>query len=373
MKKKLLIILSDSLKDIIDKGELVLRYYNPKNTFNEVHFLLINQKKIPLKNIRFMIGNARCHIHYAQISFFQKLLLFFLNIYCDTQLIKFLKNINPEIIRCYNINFAIFFTYFISCKLKIKYIISLHYDLLYYLKLKNFYYRFLFFFISKKINKVLEKSLILLPVYNSATNYLKKFKIINYKICYNFINEVKSKKYKKVTNLFYLLCVKRQNPEMNPANIIHAIKDLKNVRLTLIGDGTLHSGLVSLVKKLKITNRVLFYKKKKNIHILKNIKNYDATIFSVKNAEFSKGMIESMSAGIPIIINTTAPRTSELNNKFCLFNDGTVNGYKLSIIKLMNNNLLLKKLSFNALKIYKKKYSSNLLENKQSKIYKRSF
>ena len=83
-------------------------------------------------------------------------------------------------------------------------------------------------------------------------------------------------------------------------------------------------------------------------------------------------MIESMSAGIPIIINTTSPRTSELNNKFCLFNDGTVNGYKLSIIKLMNNNLLLKKLSFNALKIYKKKYSSNLLENKQSKIYKRS-
>ena len=373
MPEKLLIILSDSLKDIIRKGELIHRYYNPANTFKEIHFLLINQKKISIKEIQFMSGKAICHIHYVKISFLKKFFLLFFNKFSDLKIIKIIENINPKIIRCYNINIAVFLAYFFFHKSKINYIISLHYDLWNYIMIKSIFFRaFFFIFISQKLNKVLRKSFVLLPVYNSAVLYLKKYQINNYKIQYNFINTPK-KKLKKSESFFNLLCLKRQNLEMNPVNIIYAVKDLKNVRLTLIGDGTLHSGLVSLVKKLKIKNKVKFYKKKNNLHILKNIKKYDATIFSVKNAEFSKGMIESMSAGIPIIINTTSPRTSELNNKFCLFNDGTVNGYKLSIIKLMNNNLLLKKLSFNALKIYKKKYSSNLLENKQSKIYKRSF
>ena len=373
MKKKLIIILSDSLKDIVNKGELVSKYYNPKNFFDEIHFLLINQKKILIKEIKFMTGKASCHIHYVKISFFQKFFLLFFNKFSDSEIIKIIKNINPKIIRCYNINIAVFLSYFFFCKFKINYIVSLHYDLWNYIMIKSIFFRaFFFIFISQKLNKVLRKSFVLLPVYNSAVLYLKKYQINNYKIQYNFINTPK-KKLKKSESFFNLLCLKRQNLETNPVNIIYAVKDLKNVRLTLIGDGTLHSGLVSLVKKLKIKNKVKFYKKKNNLHIIKNIKKYDATIFSVKNAEFSKGMIESMSAGIPIIINTTAPRTTELNNKFCLFNDGTVNGYKLSIIKLMNNNLLLKKLSFNALKIYKKKYPSNLLENKQSKIYKKCF
>ena len=77
MKKKLIIILSDSLKDIVNKGELVSKYYNPKNFFDEIHFLLINQKKILIKEIKFMTGKASCHIHYVKISFFQKFFLLF--------------------------------------------------------------------------------------------------------------------------------------------------------------------------------------------------------------------------------------------------------------------------------------------------------
>ena len=45
MKKKLVIILNDNITDIVKKGEIVERYYNPSNYFEEIHFILINQKK----------------------------------------------------------------------------------------------------------------------------------------------------------------------------------------------------------------------------------------------------------------------------------------------------------------------------------------
>ncbi len=39
----------DDLNSLINKGEIVKRYYNPCNYFEEIHFLLINQKKIKKK------------------------------------------------------------------------------------------------------------------------------------------------------------------------------------------------------------------------------------------------------------------------------------------------------------------------------------
>ena len=61
-------------------------------------------------------------------------------------------------------------------------------------KKKNFYLTFKF-----RLNKILKNSEVLLPVYQSATRYLKKHKINNYEICYNFINVNKNKiKEKKI-------------------------------------------------------------------------------------------------------------------------------------------------------------------------------
>lgn len=372
MKKKLLIILSDHLQEIFNKGEVIPRYYNPKNTFDEVHFLLINQKKIfGKKFFQEMVGNSVYRVYYLNLNFIEKINLFFFNKLSNQKILDKVKKIKPQLVRCYNVNFAILIAYFFYSRFAINYIISIHYDLLNYLyKKKNLFFKFLFFFLlNKKINKILNKSLVLLPVYNSATNYLKKYKINNYVINYNFIAHTKQAK-KSKNDFLNLLWIKRQNHETNPSNIILAVNELEKVKLTLIGDGSLHDSLVNYVKSLKITSKVKFIKKMSNNRILKNLIKYDCTIFCVKNAEFSKSMIESISVGVPIIVNSTIPPTKELNKKFCLFTDGTISGYKKAINKLIKNPFLIKKLGNNAFKEYCKKFHTNNLERQHSRIYK---
>jgi glycosyltransferase involved in cell wall biosynthesis len=372
MQKKLLIILSDSLKDLIDKGEVIPRYYNPKNTFNEVHFLLINQNTFLEKNfLQELVGNSTYHVHFLNLNFIEKINLFFFNKLSNQKILNKVKAIKPQLVRCYNVNFAIFIAHFFYSRFAINYIISIHYDLLNYLyNKKNLFLKFVFFFLlNKKLIKILRKALVVLAVYYSATNYLRKYKIKNYIINYNFIRHIKQTK-KSKNDFLNLLCVKRQNYEMNPLNIILAVKELKKVKLTLIGDGCFHNSLINYVKNLKITSKVKFIKRMSNNKILKNLTKYDCTIFCVKNAEFSKSMIESISAGVPIIVNSTIPPTKELNKKFCLFTDGTISGYKKAINKLIKNPFLIKRLGNNAFKEYRKKFHTNNLEQQHSMIYK---
>ena len=61
-----------------------------------------------------------------------------------------------------------------------------------------------------------------------------------------------------------------------------------------------------------------------------------------------------MSLKKPIIINKFRKKVLEVNRKFCLINSNTEDGYKKSIIKLMNNKKLFNNLGKNGHRIYKK-------------------
>ena len=53
----------DDLNKLINKVEVVKRYYNPGNYFDEVHFLLINQKDIKKNKLSNLVGNAKFFTH----------------------------------------------------------------------------------------------------------------------------------------------------------------------------------------------------------------------------------------------------------------------------------------------------------------------
>ena len=60
---KIVIILSDRISNILNKGEITENYYNPGNLFNEVHFIILNDDKPDLKKLQYMVGNAKIFIY----------------------------------------------------------------------------------------------------------------------------------------------------------------------------------------------------------------------------------------------------------------------------------------------------------------------
>lgn len=375
MKKRLLIILNDSLADIIEKGEVVKRYYNPNNFFNEIHFILINQKKIQNKRkLKLMSGKANIYINYFNLDFLTKISIIFdlfTNLTKINNFHKIIKRIQPNVIRCYNINYPIFLAYLAKKKFKIPYIISLHACHEDEIQKLNIFKKIIINFIKFRIKNTLTNCFKILPVYKSAEIFLKKMGIKKYEICYNFIGTLKKNKIKKLQkNKIKLICTNRQYKDKNPINIIKAVENISNVDLTLVGNGELHESLKDYVIKKKLKYKITFIKSLTNVKYLKILYKNDILIIHTDALEFGKSVIEAMSLKKPIIINRPRKKIFELNNSFCLFNSNSVIGYKKSILKLLKQKNSLNKLGINGFKTYKLNYESKKMELKQTLMYK---
>lgn len=372
--KKMIILMYDDLNKLIKKGEIVERYYNPKNYFKIIDFYLINQKKPLISNVKKMTGSAKINFYNIKLTFLQKVLLFFNLTFLSNNLeyiFKNIKNKKPDLIRCYNLNFQIFIAQILNNKFNIPYIISVHYDLVNHLKNKNF---FISYILKKKLIAVLNKAYRILPVYKSAARFLIDNKIKNFTICYNFIKTIKKKKKSiKKDKHIHFVCTNRQVHYKNPINIIKAMEEIENAKLTLIGDGPLNHYLQNYVKLNKLSNRVFFIKRIENSEYIKILRNFDVFVNCSELNEFSKGMIEAIASGLPIISNHQSIKIPELSRNFCLLNFNTPKGYRISMSKIINNNLLMKKLCKHAKEVYLKNYETNNCEKKFEKIYETLF
>lgn len=376
MTRKKLIIMYDNLNTLISKGEIKRRYYNPCNYFDEIHFLLINQKYVNKDKVKFLIGDAKVFFNFIEINLFHKILCLLNLIKISPYLKKKFDKICAKrisIVRCYNLNYPIFFAEYLFKKFSLPYVISIHFDFQNYLDNLTFLNRFKFFLLKFRLVSVLKNAKILLPVYRSATRYLKQNKIRNFKICYNFVTFFKNKIKKKKNKEFKLVCTNRQFQYKNPINIIKAVAEIPNTKLTLVGDGKYHKKLYLYVIKKNLCNKVIFIKKINNEAYLKNLNKFDVFISNTYINEFSKGMIESISQGLPIIVNKENKHVPELDHSFCIRNEDTKLGYKNSIKKIISNKNLYSSLSKNALRNYFKKYETNACEAKHKNIYKKIF
>ena len=150
-----------------------------------------------------------------------------------------------------------------------------------------------------------------MPVYYPALDILKHMKLKNYKVCHNFIGRTKNQiKYKK-GKIFKLIYTNRQYRDKNPINIVKAISNLDNVKLTLVGNGTENYNIKNFVKKNKLKNKVIFINSINNSEYLKLLQRQDALIIHSNNLELGKSVIEAMSFKKPIIINKPRKKFSK--------------------------------------------------------------
>lgn len=62
MTTRLLVIISDRLSDLIRKGEVTPRYYNPGEHFDEVYILMTNDDRPDPGVLQRMVGRAKLFI-----------------------------------------------------------------------------------------------------------------------------------------------------------------------------------------------------------------------------------------------------------------------------------------------------------------------
>lgn len=377
MTKRLLVIIPDQLSDLVKKGEVTERYYNPGNYFEEVHLLVTNEDRPALSAIQPMVGDAKLFLHHLPLPSAKKTL------YWQPLLLKkwvrlgieMAEKISPSFIRCHGDHVNCFLASEIKKELKVPMVVSLHNfpdD-----KAENATLSPKAKLIKKLMEPMKRRALRaadrVLPVYHSIVPYLDRLGVERKEVAYNVIspNVLSPKTDYALHSPVKILCVGRQIPVKNPVNIVLAMKSLPNCRLTLIGEGPLHLFLKDLIQKEKLQDRVEVIPSLSNVELCRSLKDYD--IFAVHCAVLgiSKTLMEALITGLPCIVNLAQNQMiPEYEESSLLTVTDTAEGYLKAIEKLISDSAFREKMGREAHRLASLKWHPEKAEANYVSLYR---
>lgn len=369
--KKICVFPNDPLLVYFNKGEIKLRYFNPKNIFDEVHVISLFDEEIDKERVNIVSGNATLKIHtIGKVNLINKNSK-------KNDVINLIRKIKPNVLRAYNPLLQGWMASQVKKELGIPLVISLHGDYnrdrRYFARKNKDYKTYLKLLYTKRTlepNSIKNADKIII-IYDFIRNYAKKMGANDINLIYNRINlEQFSPDVKPILieSKPVIICVGRLIKEKNQECLIKAIKDL-DVILLIIGNGLEYENLVKLTKDLEIENKVRFETSIPN----ERIQEYyaSATIFAlpIKYGGFAIPALEAAASGLPVILpQQEFDPNPDIIKDFALLVKNDPDSFKYAITKIISDKKLRKKMIQDGLDVTKK-INSDVMEEKEKELY----
>lgn len=375
--RKLLVFANDPLKEYCKKGELVDRYFNPDNLFDELHFISLSDDDVDSRAIQQVVGRARVKISAVGRA---GAWIFYSNSRPWKMILQIASEFQPDCIRAYNAHVQGFLGASISATLNIPLVVSLHInpqkDIRPFLNPFLHSSRWLFWSLNKYLIEpfVLRKAAKVICAYNFIYEFVKnscegheKIEVIYNRIDMNqFIPDASLKKGHAGINI---LCVGRLFKRKNPECLIKAMYYV-NAKLLIIGDGPYRKKMEGIIKLLNLSGKVSLIPSVPNNKIDKYYKEADIFVSVNDYGGVSKVVIEAMASGLPVIVNRPRWESSpELLGDAAIIAENLPDGFAKALNKLAASASLRKYLGERnrkkALEI-----NGRIMEQKEMEIYK---
>ena len=377
MSLKLLVIISDRLSVLIQKGEVVARYYNPGNLFDEVHIMTTNDDQPDPDLVQPMVGRAKLFLHQMipPNHFFRNTLgwqCLLMRRFSKEFLMK-VGQIQPNLIRTHNNFLEGYLAVEAKRALSIPFVTSLHgvWDCDDLVSLTSKIHHFF----RKKIEKmVLNKADAVICVYSSSMDYAKRYGCCSPLLIHNAVGGdfITTKISEDLSNPIRLITVNRQLSEKNPENIIKALDLLPYpIDYTIIGDGIRHEALKDLAKGLDSTKRITFIKALSNQQVYQLYAQSDLMVSHCLYKGISKTIIEAGLFGLPIILNhyPDGYQLEEYKGDWIYQCQDTPEGYADALQALIISEKERKRLSQRAIAVTRAHFSPPVLEKRVCDLY----
>ena len=378
--ERLMVIVPDRLSDLVAKGEITERYYNPGNLFREVHLVLTNDDAPSLEAIQPMVGDAKLVLHNIDPGsrFFVRTMGFsgpFVRRWSQ-QAVDLARRVGPQLVRCHGVDLNGVLAREIHLKLGIPYVVSLHInpDEDVRGRAGTLAQRLRAHVIRRWEKVILQDCALAMPVYQPIVPYLLDLKVENFEVCYNVLNpkHLSVKKSYDLRQPARVLSVGRQIAAKNPSNLICAAAARQDVELTIVGDGPMHDELRALVRQCSADDRIIMKRSVPNAELCASLGDYD--IFAVHSDywELSKAVLEALLCGLPVLINNRrgAP-VPELTEEICLLVENTLDGYAHGLERLIKHDDFREALGRRAFEVARSRWDPVITETRFVDIYKR--
>jgi glycosyltransferase involved in cell wall biosynthesis len=311
---RLMVIIEDRLSDLIAKGEITSRYYNPGELFREVHLVLTKGDEPDPAIAQKMVGEARLVLHHmpSTARLFKRTLGWrpFLLRSWAAGTVAIARDVRPSLIRCHGARLNAFAASRIKQALGVPYVVSMHInpelDLRRHPKREGSLRDQMILRASVAIEKEgLKHSDCTVCVYRFIEGYARQFGARRVEVIYNVINpdHLVPKTSYALSGPVRVVAPGRQFVKKDPSPLIEALVELPNVRCTLIGDGPYHERLKSLALQLGVADRCEFHRSVPNDRLCSTLKDYDILASINDYGGVSKVELEAAHVGLPILTN----------------------------------------------------------------------
>lgn len=378
--RPLLVMVPDHLSELVQKGEITARYYNPGELFDEVHLLMTNADRPDAAALQKTVGRAALHLHNlpADKKTFARSLGFrpFLLESWAAPAVDLARRIGPAMIRCHGNYLNAFAASVIKRKLGVPYVVSLHINRDEDMRgrassLKDRLYTNA----TRDIERIsLRHADLVLPVYQPIVPYLQNMGVSHYEVAYNVLNpeHLRKKDDYALHDPVRVISVGRQFREKNPENLIRAVARIPGAHLTLVGDGEYHGRLVRAAQECGAPERISFETAIPNDVLCRSLPEYDIFATHTEFWEISKSVLEPLLTGLPVVLNRRAGRpVPELQGDHVMLVDNTEEAWRAAIEKLIADHAFREKLGRTAYAHAQERWAPHKTEARFADIYRK--
>lgn len=348
MSRKLLIILSDRPRQLLEKGEIIARYYNPGNCFDEIHFILTNDDATSPEDLQILTGNAKTFVHPLGEIPFRRTLHPSLFTHWTRKAIALADGIKPNMVRAYGCFTNAYIASRIKRHLRIPFILSLHTHPEENRK-KIYHWRTHFRErLSWEANRLynepvsMESADCVIAVSRYLETWARKLNPRRIELIYNVINPghlVRKENYAPGSPA-RIINVGRHIEGKDPGHLIEAMKTIAG-HLTLVGQGENTVRLQTFVAGENLKEKVEFIHSISNDELCRNLHTYDIFVSINYYGGISKAVLEASMTGLPIVANRHPdPGGNELFGEYALLVEDSSRGYEAGIGRMLADEKL---------------------------------
>jgi len=307
----LIVVLEDRVSEWVAKGEILEGYFNPSGVFDKITVVGLVADKLDSAIIANLCKPAVCTYLNANLSrkrlalYRRRSLVSVLNKEVSS-LMEQLGAGSANLVRGYGEGLAAVVSEIIASVLKIPFVVSIHQTadpkiLDRHSSVRDRVWRRL---IRLPVKQALLKADGIIAVYSPIVEYLPKAIASRTEVIPNVVGiKARPNIEAKYGNQLNVVCVGRQMPGRDPRPIIRAMAGQSQMKLTLVGTGSLHAAVIDEITRWNLQDRVHLVESMPNAALCESIKKYDVMAINSQFREISKSLIEAALSGVPIVIN----------------------------------------------------------------------
>ena len=307
LMSSLMVIIPHGLSELVTKGEVVERYYNPGELFSRVDIVMTAEDRPDPAQVAPMVGDAELHLHSVPIpdGLFRRTLGFRPERVAGwvDQIVQIARRVRPALVRCHGAHLNALAARRIRDELGTPYAVSVHINPDVRGRASTVGDRLRLRAMVPMERAGLQGADIVLPVYESILPYPRRMNVTRFEVAYNVVGgrHLRQKNDYALHRPVRVVSVGRLFTLKNPENLIRAVNDLVEVDLTVVGDGPLRSRLQQIA-----CDRVRFEPTIPNAALCALLAEQDIFATHSQHWEISKTVLEAFLTGLQVVWKTAA-------------------------------------------------------------------